>query len=466
VSQLRVFVSHASQDSPFADALVRALRGAGADVWYDEHNLGAGQLLDAIQRELATRPVFIVVLSKAAFASVWVKDECRWAYNLFKREPNRTILPVVALPIDHIDFNTWLFLEDFLRVEAPGDQPYPRDEAIDRTLRLLALTPQGTAPTPTTPEPAESLDDLITRGKGLLAQERYAEALPFFEQATQQSKRSHRAWLNLGYTLGNLGQYEQALAAFDRAVHLKPGDAASWYNKGLALEYLDRWDEALAALDQCLGIDSDYTEAEREKAHVLSQLGRHEDALCACEHVLTRNPTFAGAHHTKGTALSELGRYEEAVAAYDAALALDPKNAYAWHNKGRALIELKRYEEACAAYDHAIGMDPNDAWAWNGKAHVYFEQGRYDEALQCFNRATELAPDDGMYWGGRGQVYLRLKRYDEALFNFNRALALGPKEVATWVSEAWHDKAAALRGLGRVADAEEAERHAHELAES
>ncbi len=49
---LRVFLSHAHQDKPFADALVHALRGGGANVWYDEHNLGTGQLLDEITREL------------------------------------------------------------------------------------------------------------------------------------------------------------------------------------------------------------------------------------------------------------------------------------------------------------------------------------------------------------------------------------------------------------------------------
>ncbi len=36
MSQLRVFLSHSSQDKPFADALVRALRQAGAGHLVDE----------------------------------------------------------------------------------------------------------------------------------------------------------------------------------------------------------------------------------------------------------------------------------------------------------------------------------------------------------------------------------------------------------------------------------------------
>ena len=43
---LRIFVSHSHQDDAFARGLVAALRGAGSDVWYDEHNMaraGSGQ---------------------------------------------------------------------------------------------------------------------------------------------------------------------------------------------------------------------------------------------------------------------------------------------------------------------------------------------------------------------------------------------------------------------------------------
>jgi hypothetical protein len=74
-------------------------------------------------------------------------------------------------PIEASDFDTWLFLEDYKRVEARGMQPHPKDEMIAQTLRLLALTPQGQAPTPVMPQPAETLEDLITQGRALQAQE-------------------------------------------------------------------------------------------------------------------------------------------------------------------------------------------------------------------------------------------------------------------------------------------------------
>lgn len=144
MSEMRVFISYSHTDKNFCDVVVKALRGAGADVWYDE-SMGAAHLLDVVQHELLTRPVFIVILSKAAFASKWVTQECQWAFSLYNRELDRAILPITAQPIDPSDFNTWLFMESFKRIESPGYQPLPLAEAIAQTLHTLGLSPTENA---------------------------------------------------------------------------------------------------------------------------------------------------------------------------------------------------------------------------------------------------------------------------------------------------------------------------------
>jgi tetratricopeptide (TPR) repeat protein len=273
-TQMKIFVSHSGTDKATCDALVKALHGAGADVWYDEHDLGAGQLLEEIQRELHGRPVFLVLLSKAAFASQWVRREATWAFNLYNREPQRLLLPVTIGEIEPSDFNTWLFLEDFKRVEAPGLHPYTLPEAIERTLRLLALTPKGETRVAVTPRASESLNDLLTQGKALQAQQKHAEALPFFERATQADPNSFSAWFNLGYTLGELKRWAEALPADERATTLDLASAISWSNTGNALR----------------------------------NLGRSEEALVAHERATTLDPTDAVSWYNKGVALNALKR--------------------------------------------------------------------------------------------------------------------------------------------------------------
>ncbi len=287
VEALRVFLSHAHQDKPFADALVHALRG-GANVWYDEHNLGTGQLLDEITRELPARPVFVVLLSKAAFASTWVRQECRWAFNLYNREPGRIILPVTVGKIEPADFDAVLYLEDFKRVEAPGFQPYEWAEACTRTLRALTLTPAGAAPVPAVPQPAESLDDLLTQGKALIGKKQYAEAIPFFERATRLDQKNWEGWAYLGSAYNETKRNGDDVAAYERALALDGKQTWVWNNKGNAVRYLKRYDEALAAYDRALALDPKYAFAWNNKGIALRALGREAEAQEAERHARLR----------------------------------------------------------------------------------------------------------------------------------------------------------------------------------
>src|SRR5437879_4613910 len=93
VTPPRVFVSHSQHDVEFARELVGALRAGGADVWCDEDTMQSGYLGPVIERELQTRPQFIVILSPAALRSQWVEEECRWAYIRLLRHPTYMIVP-------------------------------------------------------------------------------------------------------------------------------------------------------------------------------------------------------------------------------------------------------------------------------------------------------------------------------------------------------------------------------------
>jgi tetratricopeptide (TPR) repeat protein len=317
--------------------------------------MGSGQLRDVILRELGSRPIFVLILSKNAIASRWVKREADWAEELIDRDPSRVFLPVTAAPIERTDFGTdngWLAYYGYKRIEAPGFNPYAVQEAANRLLHALALTPVGEIPPSVAPQPSESVDDLITRGRALNAQRHYAEALPLFQPATQLAPGSFDAWFNTGYTLELLEHYDEALVADEHATALDPKSNAASFNEGNARTGLGRYEEALAAYE------------------------RNFDANDARD--------WRG----KGNALRNLSRYEEALAAYERAVTLDPTHAVGWTNKGITLDDLGRREEALAAY--VRGFDPNDARDWRGKARCLRALGRTTEAAEAERRAKEL----------------------------------------------------------------------------
>jgi tetratricopeptide (TPR) repeat protein len=391
MATLQVFVSHTKDDTDFCHMVVEGLIGAGADVWYDEHNMGSGMLLDTIEQEIRMRPVFVVILSPAALRSQWVRDECKWAYMRFKRDSTRIIQPVLAGALPDED-EIPMYLQDFKRIEAPGLQPYSAAEATRHLLHALALTPAGQAPAPIAPQPRESGDDLLERGKALIAQKRYADALLLIERATQLLPDSFDAWFNRGVVLDHLERWTDALPALDRALALDPADAFAWHNKGAAFRGQGRYSEALEAHEQALALD----------------------------------PTSAGAWIGKGAALDGLGRYSEALAAYDRALALGPNfAAFAWNNKGASLHVLGRYEEALVAYDRALALDPADARFWDGKGNALNKSGRYAEALSVYERSLTLDAQSPRGWKGKAQALRGLGSVAEAEAAERRAKELG-----------------------------------------
>lgn len=353
---MSIFLSHASADRVVAERVVMALREAGADVWFDERNLGAQQLLQEIQRQLATRPIFIVLLSPAAFASDWVRDECKWAWNIQKRDPTHVLLPVVIAQIESSAFNSMRYLETYKRVAASGDRPLAEDQMLAETLRLLALTPNGHTPTAVIPGPAEAVEDLLIQGNALAAQERCVEALPFFQRAIERDPRRANAWGNVGRLLTELRRYDEALVAEERSLALNDRQAWVWYNKGNALALLQRSEEALVAYDRALTIDPNYADAWYNKGHLLEAFTRYEEALAAVDRASKINPYDADVWNAKGNALHGLQRYEEALSAYDQALALDPTFAMAAANRAFPLRALGRVADAEAAERRAMEL--------------------------------------------------------------------------------------------------------------
>lgn len=380
---LPIFISHNYKDNAFCEKLVTALRGAGADVWYDEHNMESGLLMETIMKELGRRKIFIVILSKDAFGSKWVRREAIWAYQLAEDDLTRTILPITAGPIDPTDFSPeegWFFLKGFKRVEAPGYLPLAADEAIHRVMHALALTPAGEAPAPVEAQPGESASDLIIRGIALRGQKKYDDALKLFERAVQLDSNSANAWFNVGYSHDAVGDFPQALVAWDRAINLDRDNAAAWTNKGSTLLKLQRYQEALDAFMTAIRIKD----------------------------------TYVFAWNGKGIALKELGRAEEAIDAYDKALELDPRFAYAWNGKGSALWSLQRLGEALKAFEQALVISPRIAMVWRNKAGVLNEQGQFDEGLIAAERAITLEPRSSMAWQRKADALRGLGRIRDA----------------------------------------------------
>ena len=91
-----IFISYSHEDSDFVDKLHKSLKGAGAPVWLDRHDMLAGSMENQVFRAIRLQDIVITVLSESSIESDWVEAELEAARQKEKAE-NRDVLCPVAL---------------------------------------------------------------------------------------------------------------------------------------------------------------------------------------------------------------------------------------------------------------------------------------------------------------------------------------------------------------------------------
>ena len=257
----------------------------------------------------------------------------------------------------------------------------------------------------TDPRPADA------QAERLFAAGRYAEAVPFAEQALATATRLFGPDEPLlAYFLNQLGKIYRAAGRLD--------DAAPPFERALVLN------------ERAYGPNSAQTAVSLNSLGVLRLSrgdARRAEPLLARSLALRealQGPDSAGV----ATALSNLGA--------------------ALEDLGRAAEALPLHARAVAIRQHVFGPeDPQTATALNNQAEALGALGRYAEALPLHQRALAVRekllgashPETAASLGNVAELLDSLGRLDEALLLKRRALAvneasLGPQHPATLVS--------------------------------
>ena len=65
---------------------------------------------------------------------------------------------------------------------------------------------------------------MIQKGKSLVEDGKYEEALKFFEKALELDPNDHKIWNQKGIALRSMGRYSEAIECFNKSLELVPKD--------------------------------------------------------------------------------------------------------------------------------------------------------------------------------------------------------------------------------------------------
>lgn len=109
----QIFISHSSQDADVAQKLAADLRAQGWQTWIAPDSIRPGEKwVEAINRGLAESGVLVLLLTREAAASTYVRDETNYAIELMRYGDTVRVIPIEIEPVSPADIPfTWSSLQ-------------------------------------------------------------------------------------------------------------------------------------------------------------------------------------------------------------------------------------------------------------------------------------------------------------------------------------------------------------------
>lgn len=270
-------------------------------------------------------------------------------------------------------------------------------------------------------------------GMNSFDQQRYQEAIPYFELLLRVDPESEEANQHLALIHLALGEPEAAKAYLDTLTARYPDNASYRELMAQAEEQLRYGVAASNAYRQGL---------ERYRA------GNLADALVAFRQATEANDEFRDAFVWAGRTSLELKRPQEALPYWQRAVALGPGDREAQQALTLARNQASFGIEAYAAYQRGVSQ---------------YAQGQLEAAQQSFQEATASNGRYGDAWGWLGRIALETGDLETAAAAYDRARQLTP-ENATY--EAQYQAAAAQLDERRAAQRAQAQAQAEAAAQA
>ncbi|MEM7482176.1 MAG: sulfatase-like hydrolase/transferase [Acidobacteriota bacterium] len=278
----------------------------------------------------------------------------------------------------------------------------PEAEAVSseerRALAALGyLSGSGSAESLTgLPDPYD-LVDIVARLLELgdaVSQNRCGEAFGELRRILRRSRENLPALNMAGICLMGEGKYAEALPYFEQAVSVHPDSTIARANLAGCLLRLDRRAEAEAAYRETLKRDAGVPQAVANLARLLREKGDLSGAL----QVMSKGFAAGGEHGRwyleRGLIQAAAGRVAPAFEDFERAVELEPTHREALENAALAAYRLRRPARAATLYRRLAEVSPGNSAPWKtlGAIQLY-ELADPAAARSSFERALALERD-------------------------------------------------------------------------
>jgi tetratricopeptide (TPR) repeat protein len=279
----------------------------------------------------------------------------------------------------------------------------------------------------------EDADMLINAGLTAFDAADYAQALDFFEKATEAAlveEQKSGARTFRANTLDMLGRYDEAVEAYEEVIAETPEWWEAHANLGICHARNGQSARAEAAfrrgLEDCPGSPEIRDELA---AHLLSERRDLPEALRLSEEAVALGRDEIRHLHTLGEARLALGDEAGAAEAYSAMLALDPENPEAHLELGLLYEARGEAREAEEHFVESLKSDPANPRALYSYASLYYAADDLETAEELLVRAVASDARYSPALSALASIRARHGDYRDALDYIEKAVEAGESDV-------------------------------------
>jgi tetratricopeptide (TPR) repeat protein len=178
-----------------------------------------------------------------------------------------------------------------------------------------------------TPQPATTPEAVFDVATELYRADRFAEAVPLFQQFLRVRKDHGLAHSRLGLSLARLERYDEAVTILKRAGELDPADYQSRNNLALTYGRMGKPELGIEPAREAARLKGDDPIVQNTLGYVLLESGRARDAIAPLEMVVRTQPQSVEGRWNLARAYQQTGQRRRARAEVAALRAFDAKSA-------------------------------------------------------------------------------------------------------------------------------------------
>lgn len=286
---------------------------------------------------------------------------------------------------------------------------------------------------------------LVTHGiKSNLRNNDWKSEYDIFRAALKVNTRNAKLFNNVGHALEKQNRFEEALEYFQKATSVQPDDIGAHMNVGRTYNNLNQSQSAELAYRKALNLFPPVIPGKKYTARIApnhlnvylnlaSLVSKDESRLMEADNLLktavSMRPDYVQGYINRGDIMVRLGRKQEAIEQYNLALHYENDNADVYYNLGVVNLDIGNRREARFYFEKALHYDPDHTQSLYNTAVMMQEDGDpkdRQEASRRLRSLTKKSPDDSKAYFTLAMLAMDEQDYPLAEEFFLKAIKLDP----------------------------------------